>query len=438
MKLRIFESAQGDCLLLEGQDKKLVLCDGGMRSSIKSHVRDELAKLRTKGRELAFVYVSHIDSDHISGVLQLLEDEVEWRVFDYQSSLPNGNPTKPDVPRPPVIKGLLHNSFRDQIGINTSTEVADLLAVAVPSLLATANFDLVNAALALQDIAVSIPEAIEVSRLSASDALDIPVNRIPGLTTTGKLLFFRSAAQSFKVGGMRFTIVGPGEQELTDLKTGWVNWLRDNKIRVRDLRRELKRRIDEFSNGTPGSPFDLGGWNGIPDFKQVTAPNVASLMFMVEEDGKRLLLTGDSEQEKILTGLQQTGFLGDQSLHVDVLKVQHHGSEHNMDPHFARQVSADHYVFCGNGENGNPNPEVIDFVFNSRRGAPNERALAPVANGRRFHFWFSTTSAAQDPESGRHDAFKDLEDHVEHLRQSSQGQLVLHFNQAASIELKIH
>ena len=44
MKLQIFESAQGDCLLLEGKDKKLVLCDGGMRSSFKSHVRDELGK----------------------------------------------------------------------------------------------------------------------------------------------------------------------------------------------------------------------------------------------------------------------------------------------------------------------------------------------------------------------------------------------------------
>ena len=437
MKLDIFESAQGDCLLLEGKDKKLVLCDGGMRSSIKSHVRDELAKLRSKGRELEFVYVSHIDSDHISGVLQLLEDEVEWRVFDFQSSQPNGKPKKPNVPRPPVINGLLHNSFRDQIGINTSTEVADLLAVAVPSLLATANLDLVNQALDLQEIAVSIPEAIEVSRLSAPDALAIPVNRVPGLSTTGKLLFFRDPVQSFKVGAMRFTIVGPGEQELTDLKTGWVNWLRDNKTRVRDLRRELKRRIDEFSSGVPGSPFDLGNWNGIPDFKGVTPPNIASLMFMVEENGKRLLLTGDSQHEKILTGLRQTGFLGNQGLHLDVLKVQHHGAKHNMDPEFARQVSADHYVFCGNGLNGNPEPAVIDFVFNSRRGTPSQRALAPVANGRRFHFWFSTTSAKQEPESPRCVAFEELEDHVEQLRQSSQGQLVLHFNQAASIELKI-
>ena len=67
-----------------------------MRSSIRSHVRDELAKLRTAGRELEFVYVSHIDSDHISGVLQLLEDEVEWRVFDYQSS--SRTATRRDAP----------------------------------------------------------------------------------------------------------------------------------------------------------------------------------------------------------------------------------------------------------------------------------------------------------------------------------------------------
>ena len=108
-----------------------------------------------------------------------------------------------------------------------------------------------------------------------------------------------------------------------------------------------------------GSPFDLRDWNGIPDHKGVTAPNVASLMFMVEEDGKTLLLTGDGQQDFILQGLQRTGYLGDDGIHVDVLKVQHHGSENNMDADFARQVSADHYVFCGNGSHGNPEESVI-------------------------------------------------------------------------------
>jgi len=438
MKLHILQSAQGDCLLLESKDKKLVLCDGGMRSSIKSHVREELTKLRDAGRELEYVYVSHIDSDHISGVLQLLEDEVEWRVYDYQLTTDDPPAAPPEIPRPPVIKGLLHNSFKDQIGINKSTEVADLLAAAVPSLFATADPALVDVGLELQELATSIPEALKVSRLSASDALDIPVNLLPGATGPGKLLFFRDQIQSFNVGSMKFTIVGPTDQELTDVKKGWVTWLQTNKEEVREIRRELKRRIEEFSNGISGeSPFDLRDWNGIPDYKGVTAPNVASLMFMVEEDDKRLLLTGDSQQDKILRGLRQTGYLADEGLHLDVLKVQHHASENNLDADFARHVSAAHYVFCGNGLHGNPNPDVIDLIFESRLGPAAVRTLAPAADGEKFHFWFSTTSGDEDDGSERQRVFRELEEHGESLRQSAQGQLVVHFNEAASIELEI-
>src|SRR5829696_7201563 len=108
MKLRIFQSSKGDCLLLEGADGKHVLCDGGMRSSMKEHVRGELGKLREAGKKLDYVYVSHIDQDHISGVLQLLEDEFEWQLYDFHNT--NGNSIKlPKVPRPPEIGGIWHN-----------------------------------------------------------------------------------------------------------------------------------------------------------------------------------------------------------------------------------------------------------------------------------------------------------------------------------------
>lgn len=436
MNLHIYQSAQGDCLLLEGADGALVLCDGGMRSSVKAGVRDALSQLRAAGRELDYIYVSHIDSDHISGVLQLLEDELAWRVFDYHQSSGEAGVQPPAVPRPPVIKGLLNNAFRDQIGVN-SKDVEELLAVAVPSLFATADPRLVDVALELQDIATSIPEAISVSRLAADDALDIPVNVLPGQNGPAKLLFFRDAPESFAVGSMQFTIVGPSHEELTDLKQGWVNWLRANKEKVRQLRKELKRRIEGFSTGTAGSPFDLRDWNGIPDFRGVTAPNVASLMFMVEEGGRRLLLTGDSQQDKILDGLRRTGFLNDQGLHLDVLKVQHHGSEHNLDANFARQVSARHYVFCGNGLHGNPALEVIDFIYASRLGSADERALAPEAHDQPFHFWFSTTSAAQEDGSARQGIFRELEAHVAELEAASDGQLAVHYNEGVSVTLAI-
>ena len=63
-----------------------------------------------------------------------------------------------------------------------------------------------------------------------------------------------------------------------------------------------------------------------------------------------MLLTGDGHFADILKGLEHNGLLKEgKGLHVDVLKVQHHGSEHNFKREFAKRITADHYVICGNG-----------------------------------------------------------------------------------------
>ena len=41
-------------------------------------------------------------------------------------------------------------------------------------------------------------------------------------------------------------------------------------------------------------------------------------------------------------------------LHVDVLKIQHHGAEHNFKREFAKRVTAENYVICGNGRTRTP------------------------------------------------------------------------------------
>jgi hypothetical protein len=244
----------------------------------------------------------------------------------------------------------------------------------------------------------------------------------------------------FDLGSMKFTLIGPTKSELLKLRKGWQHWLQnvENKADLKALREKLKKRIDEFSAGAlAGSPFDLGSWEGVPDIEGVTIPNVASLMFMVEENGKRLLLTGDGQQGFILDGLERTGFMPQGHVHLDVLKIQHHGSENNMDTDFARQVSADHYVFCGNGLHHNPDLSVLDIVFESRTGPASLRALAPQADNRPFHFWFSTTSAAQTDGTARQAHMEDVEQHVADFAAQSNGLLTLHFNQGASIELAI-
>jgi hypothetical protein len=433
MKLKIFQSSKGDCLLLVGNDDTHVLCDGGMTKSMTASVRAELAKLRRKNIKLDTVYVSHIDQDHISGVLQLLDDELSWRLYDHHKAA--GTPiAKPKVPRPPEIGRLWHNAFRDQVGQNAD-RVEDLLAAAAPSLLATGDPSRVRLGIEYQQLAFSIKEAIQVSQLASPKLLKIPVNVLPGANGPARLLMARKNQPAFVVGSMTFTIIGPRAGELENLKKGWNDWLEtsEGEQAVAKLRREIRDKIDRF--GT--SDAIATDWS-VPSYKGVTPPNVASLMFMVEENGKRLLLTGDSHQDMIIDGLESTGFLQPgQGFHVDVLKVQHHGSEHNYDPDFAQRVSADHYVFCGNGENGNPELAVIDMITEARLGKPSLRALAPQAQGRPFKFWFSTTSAAQRQGSRERRAFAKMEAHVANLVQQSGGMLTAVYNTGASVTLSI-
>ena len=436
MELHIIQSLKGDCILLESKDGKLILVDGGMGPSMKEYGRDAIHEI-ANGRKLEAAYVSHIDQDHIAGVLQLLKDELAWRAFDFQSTS-GANAKMPDFPKPPEIKTIWHNAFRDQVSKNRGA-IENLLAAAAPAFLATGVPEIARTGLEMQAIALSIPEALEVSKLASSDLLDIPVNKIPGAQGPTKLLMRRDGQQPFKVGAMSLSILGPGPKELRDLRKGWDEWLRKNHESVARLRSKIKDNIDIIGAAEAGDDvFALRDWNGIEDYKGVTTPNIASLMFFVEEAGKRIILTGDSQQDFILEGLDSLGHLAGGFCHVDVLKVQHHGSENNVDRDFCRKVSADHYVFCGNGEHGNPEPEVVEMIYESRLGAEaKNRALAPQAAGKPFKFWFSTTSKMQRENSDERENFEEIEALVETLKARSGGKLQAVFNDKSFMTLKV-
>jgi hypothetical protein len=96
-------------------------------------------------------------------------------------------------------------------------------------------------------------------------------------------------------------------------------------------------------------------------------------VLLAEAEGKRMLLTGDARGDKVLEGLELAGFLGadgTSTMHVDILKVPHHGSANNMETVFFRRVTADHYVFSGDGEHGNPERETLEMLFEARGTDP--------------------------------------------------------------------
>jgi beta-lactamase superfamily II metal-dependent hydrolase len=84
---------------------------------------------------------------------------------------------------------------------------------------------------------------------------------------------------------------------------------------------------------------------------------------MVEFDGKSILLTGDGRCDDIYDGLKKNEFLTTSGkLHVDILKIPHHGSNANMKPEFFENITADHYVISADGKHNNPDKETLDTI----------------------------------------------------------------------------
>jgi beta-lactamase superfamily II metal-dependent hydrolase len=448
MKLRVFQSGKGDCMLLTGADGRNVLIDGGMRDAYSEHVAPALGELRDNNETIDVVDVSHIDQDHISGVLQMMDDEVAWRIHEFQLANDNPGHKEPAAARPPKVKAIWHNAFHQQINKNTK-DIEDMLAASAAILSGSENVAVRELAAEQRELVTSVAEAIQLTMRVSPEQLGIKVNG----PADGKLMLVRSdTTAAIKVGGLRFRIIGPFRSDLVALRKLWNQWLKENQARLKKLRATAKNEESKFSAKEIDdiilpkieqaeslsellSPDAFATAIKLGQRQKVTTQNLASLMFFVEETGKTLLLTGDGHHEEILRGLEHLNKLtGNQGLHVNVLKVQHHGSEHNLDREFCRKITADNYLFCGNGEHENPDLEVIQAIADSRLGNSTQRSPNPEV-GNPFKFWINCHSSVTKEPAVHH--MKEVEKRVAKIANKSQGQMSFFFLKGSSFDLQI-
>ncbi len=413
MHLTAFQSDHGDCLLLTNTaGTKRILVDGGVSASYNEHVAAAMGKLAAAKKALDVVYISHIDQDHIGGILKMLDDEAAWRVHEFQKKNKNPASKPPVVPRPPKVLEIWHNAFHEQLKDNAGP-IEDALAAVAP-ILAGSDLEEIRAeALNQSNLITSIGEAIQVSRRISPKQLNIPLNPRSG----GKLMMQRKSQPPIAIGDLNITVIGPTPGHLKELQDEWNTWLRSAKGKEQLKKLQNAARRDEERLGA--SEFD-GLINSLRiqaesfgNPEEVTVPNLASLTLLVEDGTKSLLLTGDARGDQIVDGLKAAGRLNGGTIVVDVLKVPHHGSENNVDSDFVEAVIAKDYVFCGNGSSGNPNLDVIGLMF--------RRRLA--ISDKPFRFWFNSSEA----DSAKPQHMAKIEALVKKLAPTSKGKFTFRF-----------
>ncbi len=345
--IEVLRARKGDCLMLQygrPNDPHLVIIDGGPRKVYLPHLKPRIQQIRTRrrippGRPLPvdLVLVSHVDDDHIQGLLDLTREMI----------------TAQDERRPQLIQVLSfwHNSF-DNIIDSTPTELTSAFKErfgsasmeGVPPTDLTLEYDDAKLDEETIESTLKVLASIEQGARLRHDAnrLQWPLNP----EFEGGLIMANSRTEPIEMGtDLNFTVAGPMLPELKMLHAKHQAWLNE-------LRKKNK------------SPEEV-----LSAYVDPSVTNLSSLVLLAEAGDKRILLTGDARGDKILQGLQLSGLLSkgpDSNMHVDVLKVPHHGSSNNLTPDFFQRVTADHYVFSGNGEHGNPERESLEMLFNAR------------------------------------------------------------------------
>ena len=329
--LEALQAAHGDSLILHYgplNKPRFIVIDGGPKGIFKLSLGPRLKAIQiARGGgvlEIRMLMVSHIDDDHITGVLDLTK---MLRDLD-----DNGTQLPYD------ILTLWHNSFDDIAGKISASVGAQLFASTKPKTPDGAA------------IVASVAQGRQL-RLDA-DALGLNMN-----TGFDDMLLFKKTSPSLNIGSdLKFTVLGPRQAELDALNKKW-----DKEVQALLAKKKKKRGQ---GGGSELDPADLQALAA--EFVDNSIHNLSSVVVLAEFDGKRMLLTGDARGDFILESLREANLLKDGKISIDIFKVPHHGSVRNAAAELFETIIADHYVFSADGRDGNPDPPTFDLIFKAR------------------------------------------------------------------------
>ena len=316
-RLEVFPAQRGDSILVEyGDDNapKRMLVDGGITRTAREHLVDRLSAMGDDAH-IDCLVITHIDQDHIQGVVELL------------------NTLPPNVSIDRVwFNGEKHLPFQPQ-GVNDALALAELLEGAHKSAWDAGTGD----------------EAICLDADGTPWEEELP-------------------------GGLKLTLLSPDAGKLETLAHEWAKVVEEMGVEDEET---IAARVEAQENEFPG--LEPMGTEEVDvttlaesDFEEDTAaPNGSSIAFPAEYAGKSVVFLADAHPSLVLSSLQKLS--PDAPLQVDCVKLSHHGSRKNTSLELARHLVSPRWIISSNGaQTKHPNTEAIARVLH---GSPGEKTI---------------------------------------------------------------
>ncbi|HCZ8411908.1 TPA: MBL fold metallo-hydrolase [Proteus mirabilis] len=344
MRIKMYPAENGDAFLLNSE-KTNILIDGGYAKTFNSYIRKDLEYIANNGECLSLAIVTHIDSDHIRGMVRFL--------------LLNGNSEKRDII---FVNEIWHNSLRCLTSPNR-TEISP------------ENFDILDAIKRRGHPKEFEYGTTDIEEISAREG-----------STLASLIHMRGYTWN---GGDGTKSVSADCIQHRHFPNGFVKVLTPSKARLDDLLKSWKKDLKYYGFTGPissGSVIDdafelnfehrnetqvtgqkLVSAGRQKKLEEVYSPdnsptNGSSISTVIELNGARVLMLADAWAEDVLAELLKMKSQGE-SMSFDAIKISHHGSNHNTSPELLSIIDAPIYFISSNGSKHNhPDIELLKAI----------------------------------------------------------------------------
>jgi hypothetical protein len=313
-ELEALKAKHGDCLLLHWgtneADRHLALIDGGPNTVYLNALKPRLEELAGGSQgslRVDLMMLSHIDDDHINGLLDLGNAIIE-----------GSSPVSIDL--------LWFNSLEGLLGEKITSSGEASLA----SLNAVFGADGSSGTWESKVLA-SVPQGQQLDviakRLGVYDERNAPYT---------PLVLRGLQPKTASIAGLELLPIAPDTDAIEKLRKVW----------------KQKRKEGITAGYDDESPY-----------------NLSSIVVVASFEGKTMLLTGDALGLHILEGLDATKYPQRSGrYHFDLIKLPHHGSRNNVTEEFFGRVVADHYLVSGDCVKfPNPHKQAMQWLASARK-----------------------------------------------------------------------
>jgi hypothetical protein len=294
----------GDAILLgwgNDDERHWMLIDGGPATAY-SALTERLEEIA--GATLELLVMTHIDGDHIEGVLRLCNDA--------------------------ALRVGIHN-----IWFNGSGQLVDELGVMQGEMLSAL----------VAERRVPLNAHFGGRAVAARDDSPLPVHELPG--------------------GLRLTVLGPDLATLARLRDNWKAACEEAGLQF-GSREEALLRLSSRKNLIPDESYL--GESDLPDVwelatntsaRDYSLTNKSSIVLLAEYGEARVLLAGDATPTALRPALRRVlAERGLDTLPLSAFKLPHHGSAANVTADVLALAPATHYLFSSDGSSPSKHPDA--------------------------------------------------------------------------------